>query len=139
MRTKTLLLFVFLLTGMAFSQEEGTGRITFHKITLALACSSVEEMWSMLEGWGYQKINGGEFGKGSEKFRIVWSPDQSKIFYFEAFPSIERCEEIRIQALKAGLKTVRNGEDGRDIFLEGRRFSAVIRQLEYIKITRLKK
>ncbi|GMU89285.1 MAG: hypothetical protein AMXMBFR49_14930 [Chlorobiota bacterium] len=93
----------------------------------------------MLEGWGYQKINGSELKKGSEKFQMVVSPDQSKTFYFEASPSKERCEEIRTQAIKAGLKIQRNDEDGSYILLEGRLFSAVIRQFKDIKIARVKK
>ena len=139
MRTKTLILFVFLLTGMAFSQQGGTGRITFDNVKWLLTSPSENSMWATLTRWGYTRINATEFMKGSEIFKIIPEADGTGYYYAEGNASSARREEMRAQAIKAGLKETENYDDGRVILLEGDGFSVSIKRGPGIMIRKLKK
>lgn len=139
MRTKTLLLFIFLLTGMAFSQQGGTGRITFDDVKWLLTSSSEKSMWADLARWGYERITATDFKKGSEIFKIIPEADGTGYYYSEGNASSSRREEMRAQAIKAGLKETVNNDDGRLIILEGNGFSVSIRRGPGIIIRKLKK
>lgn len=141
MRTKTLLLFVFLLTGMAFSQDDFTDRtikgISFDKITWLLTKpESVRTV--LLKDMGYETESGIKFRKGFEEFEIIPEPDGKSYSYWERNVSSERRNEIRTQANNAGLKERKSDPFNRDIFLEGNGFSVLIKPGPGITIKRLK-
>lgn len=138
MRAKTLLLFVFLFTGMAFSQRGGTGKITFDDVKWLLESPSEKLMLADLTRWGYKRISPTEFMKGSETFNIILEADGKSFYYFERNASYDRREEMRTQAIKAGLKETENYDDGRVIILEGNGFSVSIKRGPGITIRKLK-
>jgi len=136
MRTKTLLLFVFLLTGMAFSQDGGTGYISFENITLLLTQSNYK-MRATLKEWGYESKTGKEWKKGEELFQLLPEADGKGYYYAETRPSTERRAEIITQCKNAGLKVER--EVGNSyILLKGSGYVVDISTNAGIKIKKLR-
>lgn len=137
MRTKTLLLFVFLLTGMAFSQDGGTGKISFKQITSLMELPTQQAIGQVLKELGYNSGSDIDFQKGDERFRIVGDFDNGTVTYNEPPASKQRRDEIKSQAIAAGLKVER--EQGlRNVRLKGNNYSVVINGDGSIEIKRLK-
>jgi len=121
MRTKTLLLFVFLLTGMAFSQQVGSNRISLTKILSLLTLPAPDVVTLALEKDGYTLIQGGQYSKGSESFEIYRKSDLDPLYYYERTPGKKRVQQLKEEALKEGFKVV--VETDRSWAMEGHRFS----------------
>ena len=137
MRTKTLILFVFLLTGMAFSQQGGTGFISFEKITLLLTQNNYK-MRATLKEWGYVSETGKEWKKGEELFQLLPDAESKSYYYTESRPSIERREEIINQCNIAGLKVEKQISEAY-IRLTGGGFKVEVSSNRGIEVRRLKK
>ncbi|MCA0388858.1 MAG: hypothetical protein LCH52_10220 [Bacteroidetes bacterium] len=137
MRTKTLLLFVFLLTGMAFSQQGGTGRISFKQITQLMELPTQQVIGEVLKEMGNEFSSDSDFKKGDEQFRIVADPATGTATYNEPPATKQRRDEIKSQAIAAGLKVER--EQGlRYVRLKGNNYSVVINGDGSIEIKKLK-
>ena len=111
MRTKTFLLFVFLLTGMAFSQQGGGERITLYKILELLALPDQEAVTLALEKDGYKNVCEGKYSKGAEVFTINRLSEFS-VYYHEESPSKSRLREIQAFAYGEGFDVVKRGSSG---------------------------
>ena len=120
MRTKTLLLFVFLLTGMAFSQQGGTGRISLNRILSLLSLPAPSVVTIALEKDGYQLVYGGQYSKGNESFEIYRKSDLDPLYYCERTPGNKRVQQLKEEALKEGFKVV--VETDRSWAMEGHKF-----------------
>lgn len=138
MRIKTLLLFVFLLTGIAFSQNEGSGRISFERITQAFRMPTEQSMGQLLESWGYEIMSSGYYMKGDESFRIIVDYEEKTAYYWENAASKERRDEIKSQAIEAGLK-VESAMGTRDVRMRGKGYSVSLNGNGSINIQKLKK
>lgn len=137
MRTKTLLLFIFLLTGMAFSQDGGTGKLNFMQITSLMNLPTQQVIGQVLKEWGFNNDSDLEFYKGDERFRIVVDSDGGTATYNEPPASKQRRDEIKSQAIAAGLK-VEKEQGLRNVRLKGNNYSVVINGDGSIEIKRLK-
>ncbi|GJQ33469.1 MAG: hypothetical protein HBSAPP04_23080 [Ignavibacteriaceae bacterium] len=104
MRTKTLLLFVFLLTGMTFSQQGGTGKITFDQIISVLQLTSEQSIEAALGDLGYRRANKTEYRGGGGVFYILPEAGSNSYYFQERHLSKVRQKEIVDQALDAGLE-----------------------------------
>ncbi len=138
MRTKTLLLFVFLLTGMAFSQNGGTGRISFKQITQAFDMPTEQSMGQLLESWGYKIMLSSYYTKGDESFSIIVDYKNETASYWEKAASKERRDEMKSQAIEAGLK-VEAAKGPRDVRMSGKGYSVLLSGDGSIRIQKLKK
>ena len=137
MRTKTFLLFVFLLTGMAFSQQGGTGKLSFKQITSLMELPTQQVIGQVLTEWGFNNDSDLEFQKGDERFRIVVDSEGGTATYNEPPASKQRRDEIKSQAIAAGLK-VETEQGLRNVRLKGNNYSVVINGDGSIEIKRLK-
>lgn len=110
MRAKTFLLFIILVTGVAFSQSgKGSARINFKRITYLLGFNNPEVVSAILVIDGYSS-NNGRYEKGKDRFDITGDGRQTPLRYSELNPDKFRCDDIKSQAMNEGLKQT-NGWD----------------------------
>lgn len=135
MRTKTLLLFVFLFTGMAFSQEGGTGKITFDQIISVIQLTSEQSIEAALGDLGYRRVNKTEYRGGGGIFYILPDAGGNSYYFSERHLSKVRQKEIVDQALDAGLEEMSGNNPNGYTKLSGMGFDLSIIS-SHLKISR---
>ena len=126
MRTKTLLLFVFLLTGMVFSQQGGgKERIDFSMITVILRMQHIESIKTYLEESGYKNTDGVNFQNKNHKFVITSVTDKGPFTYSESIDDKARYDDLLKDALEYGLVVKTKNSRG-EYELKGRGFQVSI-------------
>lgn len=106
MRIKILLVLVLLLTGIAFSQQGKSDRISLKKILFLLTLPAPEVVTIALEKEGYSNSGAGRYKKGSESFEIYRKSERDPLYYFEDKPGKKRMEQVKAEALTEGFTIV---------------------------------
>lgn len=144
MRTKTLLLFVFLLTGMVFSQESNTGKpISFGDVMSLLEIGRLNTLKMTIKEYGYvpDMENSDTYRKilpklkSMHKFKIYRKNKTDEYFtYLELNLTAEREENLKADALAAGFKIVK--EDPVNIEMSNNSFVISLKKGQQIEITK---
>ncbi len=125
MRTKTLLLFVFLLTGMAFSQQGVVDeRIEFSMIRMILRMQHINNIATYVEQLGYKKSDAG-FQNKNHYFGISSLSDNGPFTYFEYIDDKARYDELLKDALAFGMVVIKKNTRG-EYELKGKGFQVNI-------------
>ncbi len=122
MRLKSFIFFVILLAGVAFSQQgKSSDRISLENIIEMLSENDYDRMLPYTWSEGYSQPKAGNFKKGDHEFSIVHLAKQNLFMYQELTTQEFRVYEIKEQALKYGMKIVK--ERGKqNVVLEGKGF-----------------
>ncbi|MCA0388856.1 MAG: hypothetical protein LCH52_10210 [Bacteroidetes bacterium] len=138
MRTKTFLLFVFLLTGMAFSQQNETSKpISFGEVLSILDIGRLSTLKMTLKDYGYipDWENRDTYRKGMHRFQMFRKSKTDDFFTFlELNLTTEREESLKADALAAGFKIVK--EDTENIEMSNNIFVINLKKGQQIEITR---
>ena len=137
MRTKTLLLFVLLFTGMVFSQQNNTTKqISFGEVLSLLGIyrlSSLKQeigLYGYRPDWEYRDT----YKKGMHSFKMFRKGNDDFFTYLETNLSAEREESLKTEALAAGFNIVK--EDPENIEMSNNIFVIYVKKGQQIEITR---
>ncbi|MCA0386910.1 MAG: hypothetical protein LCH52_00300 [Bacteroidetes bacterium] len=136
MRTKTIVLFFLVLTGMIFPQQGKSDRISLNKILKLLALPAPEVVSLALEKEGYLNMGAGKYKKGIERFEIFRKSEFDPLYYFEEVPGKKRLEQFKAEALNEGFKIVNETESS--WAMEGFKYSIRAHPRMGIRIDKMK-
>ncbi len=144
MRTKTLFLFVFLFTGMVFSQQSNTGKpISFNEVMSLLEIGRLNTLKMTIKEYGYvpDMENSDTYRKilpklkSMHKFKIYRKNKTDEYFtYLELNLTAEREESLKADASTAGFKIVE--EDPENIEMSNNSFVISLIKGQQIEITK---